>query len=163
MMKRFLMVPVAVALLTCIAASGYSLDREEVDAVVEVEETVKSLARAAERGELPDGDNRAYLLDGIVAGIEVLESSEEAFRARIELVRGEWQGLEEVVLYKVYVDVSGAEFAARIPTGRSNEGPEDAILTDEPALVVGPLTDVTSDAEGTPIPVVDAFYIRNLP
>jgi hypothetical protein len=138
------------------------VDREDFDAVVAAEETLKSLARSVRDGERPSPQGRLLILDGVIAAIEVLDPAEESFHARIELVRGEWRGLEEVVLYKAFVEVSGPEFFRRIPKRRREAPAENALITDEPALVIGRFTDVTTDRDGTPVPVLEAYYIRNL-
>jgi hypothetical protein len=150
-----------VALLLA-AGVSHAVDRAEFDAIVAFDESLKSLALSVrETGEPPVGE-RVVVLDGVVASVEVLSSEEGEFRARVELVRGEWRGLEQIVLYKAYVDLTGPRFRGRIATGRRDGSSPDQIRTDEPALVVGRVSDVIPDADGTPVPVIEGFYLRPL-
>ena len=151
----------AVALLIA-AGVLHAVDQAEFDEVVAFEHSLKSLALSVQEDGEPPVADRVLVLDGIVASVEVLSSDETEFRARVELVRGEWQGLEAIALYKAYVDVSGPRFRERIATGRTEGTQANMIRTDEPALVVGRVTDVIPDEDGTPVPVVEGFYLRPL-
>lgn len=142
------------------AASG--VDLSDFDAVVDVDESLKSLSLSVREGRDPTPDGRLLMLDGVVSVIEVLDPEEASFSARIELVTGEWQGLERVLLYSAYVDINGPEFFSRIPTRRNRNTSADAITTNEAVLVVGRFDGMTTDSDGNPVPVVEGLYLRPL-
>ncbi len=142
------------------AASG--VDLSDFGAVVDFDESLKSLSLSVSEGRNPTPDGRLLMLDGVVSAIEVLDPEEASFSARIELVTGEWQGLERVVMYSAYVDISGPEFFSRIPTRRNRNASENAIATNGAMLVIGRFNGVTTDTDGTPIPLVEGLYLRPL-
>lgn len=142
------------------AASG--VDLADLGAVVDFDESLKSLSLSAREGRDPTPDGRLLMLDGVLSAIEVLNPEEASFSARLMLVTGEWQGLETVVMYSAYVDISGPEFFSRIPTRRNRNTSADAIATNEAVLVIGRFDGVTTDTDGNPIPVVEGLYLRPL-
>lgn len=153
----------ATAVAFLIAATGASgADIGDFDEVVAFEESLKSLSVSVRRGISEPVDERLLVIDGVVAAIEVLDAEEASFRARIELVSGEWRGLEEVVMYNAYVDIAGPQFFRRVPTRRNPTDAPGAIVPNEPLLVVARFTGVDLDAEGTPVPVLEAYYARPL-
>lgn len=145
-------------LLATTAVSG--VEREDFDEVVAFEQSLKTLSMSVRRGENPVPDDRLLLLDGVVATVEVINAEEATFEAQLELVSGEWRGLEEVVMYSVYVTVRGPEFASRIPVRRRGPLPPDAVTANTAVVVVGRYTGATVDEEGIPVPVIEAFHIR---
>ncbi|MFP4374805.1 MAG: hypothetical protein ACLFPO_10775 [Spirochaetaceae bacterium] len=145
------------------AGAAFGVDLSDFDAVVAFDESLKSLALSVRDGTDPVPDGRLLMLDGVVSSIEVLDPEEASFSARIELVTGEWQGLERVALYSAYVDIAGPEFFSRIPSRRNRSDSPDTIAANEPVLVVGRFEGVTPDLDGTPVPVVRGLYIRALP
>jgi len=160
-MKRLLW---AILLLVASVAL-FGADREDFDGIVDFQATLESLARQAARQ--PDAliqNEDVLILDGVVSSVSVLNSEPESFRAEIELVTGEWVGLERIVMYKAVVQVSGPDFAPRIPTRRSRSRPPGGVIErNQRVVVVGTVSDVTNDSQtGRTIPVIDAFYVRNL-
>jgi len=153
------------AALMFLLASGaaFGVDLSDFDAVVDFDESLKSLSLNVREGTEPTPDGRLLMLDGVVSAIEVLDPEEGSFSARIELVTGEWQGLERVVMYSAYIDISGPEFFSRIPTRRNRNTSADAIATNEAVLVVGRFDGMTTDSDGEPVPVVEGLYLRPLP
>ncbi|NBF40786.1 MAG: hypothetical protein GVY14_10260 [Spirochaetes bacterium] len=142
------------------AASG--VDLSDFGAVVDFDESLKSLSLSVREGTDPTPDGRLLMLDGVVSAIEVLDAEEASFRARLALVTGEWQGLEKVVMYSAYVDIRGPEFFSRIPTRRNRNTSGDAITTNVPALVIGRFAGITTDSDGNSVPLVEGLYLRLL-
>ena len=142
------------------AASG--VDLSDFGAVVDFDESLKSLSLSVREGRDPTPDGRLLMLDGVVSAIEVLDPEESSFSARLALVTGEWQGLERVVMYSAYVDISGPEFFSRIPTRRNRNTTEDAITTNGAMLVIGRFEGITTDSDGNPVPLVEGLYLRPL-
>jgi hypothetical protein len=155
---------VLAAALMFVLTSGaaFGVDLSDFGAVVDFDESLKSLSLSVREGRDPAPDGRLLMLDGVVSAIEVLDPEEESFSARIELVTGEWEGLERVVLYSAYVDIGGPEFFSRIPTRRNRSSSADAITANGGMLVIGRFDGVTTDSDGNPVPVVEGLYLRPL-
>ena len=155
--------------LTCAASFAFGVDKAELDEVVTFEESLKSLALAV-RGEAePPPQDKVLIIDGVVSGVQVIDAEEESFRARIELVSGEWQGLENIMMYKTYVDIAGAEFFHRVPSRANRRPTGGAIETNNRIVVAGRFEGETAkeegleeEGEGAPIPVLEAFYVLTL-
>ena len=91
-----------------------ALSRGDFDRVVDFSVTLKTLAAAAEgRTPLPTG--RMLLLSGTVSDVTILNKDQATFKVRIELITGEWIGLEDVKAYACYVEFSGPEFFKVFP------------------------------------------------
>ena len=155
---------VLAAALMFVLTSGaaFGVDLSDFGAVVDFDESLKSLSLSVREGRDPAPDGRLLMLDGVVSAIEVLDPEEESFSARIELVTGEWEGLERVVLYSAYVDIGGPEFFSRIPTRRNRSSSADAITANGGMLVIGRFDGVTTDSDGNLVPVVEGLYLRPL-
>jgi hypothetical protein len=152
----------ATVVIVLAAGAAFGVDLADFDAVVASEESLKSLSLSVREGREPVPDGRLLMLDGVVSAIEVLDPEEATFRARIELVTGEWQGLERVVMHSAYVDIEGSEFHSRIPTRRNRNPSANAIAANGALLVIGRFDDVTADLDGNPVPVVEGLYLRTL-
>lgn len=160
-MKRLL----CAILLLVASVALFGADKDDFDGVVDFQATLESLARQAARQPEALVQNEAVLiLDGVVSAVSVLNSEPESFRAEIDLVTGEWVGLERIVMYKAVVQVAGPDFAPRIPTRRSRgRAPGGVIERNQRVVVVGTITGVADDPQtGRTIPVLEAFYVRNL-
>jgi hypothetical protein len=153
----------AAALMFVLASGSASgVDLSDFGAVVDVDESLKSLSLSVREGREPTPDGRLLMLDGVVSTIEVVDPEEASFSARLALVTGEWQGLERVVMYSAYVDISGPEFFSRIPTRRNRNTTDDAITANGAMLVIGRFEGITRDSDGNPVPVVEGLYLRPL-
>ncbi|MFO8064350.1 MAG: hypothetical protein ACQETQ_01175 [Spirochaetota bacterium] len=149
------------------ASIAFTADKADFDEVVAFEQTLKSLALSV-RGEVdPPPEDTALIFDGIISGVRVIEPEEDGFRARIEVVSGEWRELEEIMLYKAYVEISGPDFFRRVPS-RANREPSGGVLeANRRVVVAGSFAGETVQEEGSdeddpPVPVVEGFYIRTI-
>jgi hypothetical protein len=159
-MKRLVCAIVAVLLATAV----FGADKASFDDVVDFESSLESIATQARRA--PDQlleNTKVFVIDGVVAAVNVVDPNPESFRAELDLVTGEWIGLERIVMYKAAAIVEGAEFAPRIPTRRSREEPPGGTIErNQRVIVVGTIAGIADDPEtGRPIPVLDVFYVRN--
>ena len=91
-----------------------ALSRGDFDRVVDFSVTLKTLAAVAE-GKAPLPTGKMLLLSGTVSDVNILNKDERAFKVRIELITGEWIGLEDVKAYACYVEFSGPEFFKVFP------------------------------------------------
>jgi len=95
---------------------------QEFDRIVDFEKTLKELSiEAAERpvGKVPPG--KYLILEGLVSERWVIDPEPQTFIGEIELVGGEWIGVEAVEMWNCIVQFTGPEFASRIPAGRTKD------------------------------------------
>jgi len=110
---------------------------EDFDAVVDFSVTLKALAGTDEAAARAYGlKDRYLLLDGTVTAIQFLEPDEERFRAQVELVAGEWIGLEEVRSYRCYLLFQGRRFFRLLPRRAPRSPDASLILPNDRILVV---------------------------
>ncbi len=152
-----------VLVLTGSAGVSHGIEREDFDAVVDFEHSLKSVSRAVREGTGEIPRDRLVVLDGVVSAVEILDAEEESFRARIELLRGEWRELEEIITYNAYVDLGGSRFRDRFPERAGRGATSAQIGTHSEVLVVARFTGTEEDDRGNPVPVFEGLYLRILP
>ena len=125
--------------------------------------SLKDIVLMVESGNSSEIDmNRYIVLDGVVSGREVLFSDEENFIGMFELSYGEWEGLENIVMYKCFVQVQGLEFASMIPVRRSRTPNPAEIALNTNILVLGRYLGYTEDEDGGKIPVIEGSRVRKI-
>ena len=158
-MRRWL--PVLVSVLLLAAAHLPGLSRADLDRVIDFSVTLKSLATAAEQGSaLPEG--KTVLLSGTVSDVAILAKDESGFKVRIELITGEWIGLDDVKAYTCYVEFTGPEYARIFPARPPREPNRQLVTLNSRVLVVGRVVGMTSDPQGGRRVLVDGAYIRTI-
>ncbi len=142
------------------AATGIpALSRADFDRVVDFSVTLKTLAAVAE-GKAPMPGGRMLLLSGTVSDINVLSKDDAGFRVRVELIAGEWIGLEDVRAYACYVDFSGAEFSRIFPARPPREPTPGVVALNSRVIVVGTPVDIVTSALGQKRVLLRGAYIR---
>ncbi len=158
-MRRF--VPVVVSLLLLASVSLPALSRADLDRVIDLSVTLKSLATAAEQGSaLPQG--HTVLLSGTVSDVAILNKDEAGFKVRIELISGEWIGLEDVKAYTCYVEFTGAEYARLFPARPPREANRQVVALNSRVLVLGRVVGITANPLGAKRVLLDGAYIRSI-
>lgn len=160
-MNRAYRFAVFACLLLFAAAAAGAL--EDFDSLVDFSVTLKALSGIDEAGARVYGlKSRYLLLDGTVTGVEFLDPEQERFRAQVELVAGEWVGLEEVRSYRCYVLFEGARFFRLLP-GRAPRSPDPGvILPNDHVLVVARALRVVQDPDGQPVWLLEGVHARPL-
>jgi hypothetical protein len=154
-------VPVVACLLLLVAAFLPALSRADLDRVIDLSVTLKSLATAAEQGSaLPQG--RTVLLSGTVSDVSILSKDEAGFKVRIELITGEWIGLDDVKAYTCYVEFTGAEYARMFPARPPREPNRQLVTLNSRVIVLGRVVGVTATPLGARRVLVDGAYIRSI-
>jgi len=154
-------VPALVSVLLLAASSLPGLSRADLDRVIDFSVTLKSLATAAEQGSaLPEG--KTVLLSGTVSDVAILAKDESGFKVRIELITGEWIGLDDVKAYTCYVEFTGPEYARIFPARPPREPNRQLVTLNSRVLVVGRVVGMTSDPQGGRRVLVDGAYIRTI-
>jgi len=148
-------------LAAALAAPLAAYDRQDFDRIVDFATTVKSLdglsaAQARERGLV----GRLLLLDGTVAALHFLDSEEVTFDVEMELVAGEWVGLEEVKIYRCRIRFQGPGFFPQFPRrAPKSPGPFQVALDDRVLVVVKALRK-EGEESGQPLWLLQGLHVR---
>jgi hypothetical protein len=97
-----------------------------------------------------------------VGDILVLDANEENYLVQVELVSGEWIGLEEVRSYSCWVLFSGPRFAAVFPARVPRNPPPGVISANDHILVVAAPLQTVETAEGERAWVLEGIHARPL-
>jgi len=161
-MKRAIGV-LAVILLFFPAPALFSNDPGDFDAVADFSVTVKTLSQLDETTASAYGlMDRFLLLDGTVTNILILDPSEENFLVQVELVSGEWVGLEEVRSYSCWILFSGPRFASMFPARVPRNPPPGVITANDHILIVAMALQTVEIAEGETAWVLEGLHARTL-
>lgn len=153
---------ILIVLLTMTAVSmSFSADRQDFDAIVDMDMSLASLARTISADPSFRSDD-ILLLDGAVNSFFVFDRNPETFYAELELVAGTWDSLSELNVHRALFIIEAPEFAPRFPERLPrNPGPE-IIQNNQNVLIVCSLLDVVADQNGEPLAVLIAHYIRSI-
>jgi len=94
---------------------AFGQSRAEFDRLVDFSVTLKTVAAAA-AGEASLPRDRLLLLEGSITEIVVLDKESATYTVRLELMAGEWIGVEEVRGYRCYVTFAGPGYAELLPS-----------------------------------------------
>jgi hypothetical protein len=138
-----------------------ALSRADLERVIDFSVTLKTLATAADSGApIPAG--RTVLLSGTVSDVNILNKDQAGFKVRIELITGEWIGLEDVKSYSCYVEFTGSEYFKVFPVRAPRQANRDLVTLNSRVLVIGRVLDVGATPLGARRVVVDGAYIRSI-
>jgi hypothetical protein len=138
-----------------------ALSHGDFDRVVDFGVTLKSLAAAAE-GTAPLPTGRMVVLSGTVSDVTIIDKEQPTFKVRIELITGEWIGLEDVKAYACYVEFSGPEFFKVFPARAPRNATPGVITGNSRVLVVGRVVNITTSPLGAKRVLLDGAYIRSI-
>jgi hypothetical protein len=153
----------ALLFLVISAVAAFSIDAGDFDAVAEFSVTIKTLSQLDEATAKAYGlMDRFLLLDGTVTNVLVLDSDKENYLVQVELVSGEWIGLDEVRSYSCWVLFSGPRFATVFPARVPRTPPPGVIQTNDQILIVAAVLQTVEVAEGESAWVLEGIYARPL-
>jgi hypothetical protein len=136
-----------------------ALSRADLDRVIDFSVTLKSLATAADSGSsIPRG--KTVLLSGTVSDVNIINKDQADFKVRMELITGEWIGLDDVKAYACYVEFTGAEYFKLFPARPPRTASHDLVSLNSRVLVLGRIVDVTTTPLGAKRVLLDGAYIR---
>jgi hypothetical protein len=146
-------------LLSGIALTLPSLEKKDFDKIVDFSLDIKGISKIVQDPRFdPAAHNRVLVFDGSVAGILVLNPDPAEFMAEIEVAGGEWEDMDSVSLFRVFVYALGPQFASRI------DGEAADITRSSRVLVAGVIDSVyTDEADGKNYAVILAHHIRLIP
>jgi hypothetical protein len=137
-----------------------ALSRADFDRVVDFSVTLKTLAVAAGKEPLPAG--RMLLLSGTVSDVTIINRDEAAFKVRIEVITGEWIGLEEVKSYACYIDFTGTEYFKIFPARPPRTAGAGVVTVNTRVVVVGAPIDITTTPLGEKRVLLQGAHIRTI-
>ncbi len=153
----------AVLLLLIWTSAVFSIDTGDFDTVADFSVTIKTLSRLDEATATAYGlMDRFLLLDGTVTNILVLDANEESYLVQVELVSGEWIGLDEVRSYSCWVLFSGPRFAGVFPARVPRNPPPGVIAANDTILIVAVPLQTVEIAEGETAWVLQGIHARLL-
>ncbi len=151
----------ALLLLGPLAAGGE--ERSGFDQVVDFSVTLKTLAENADNPQAEFVRQGKFLiLNGTVSNIRLLSPEPAGFRAEVELVLGEWAGLEEVHSYRAYVLFEGPQFYRQFPKKKSPSAPPQAIGVNDRVIVVARALELISVEPDRTDWLLRGYHIRAL-
>jgi len=140
----------ACALLACglVGVAANAQTRAAFDRIVDFSVTLKTVSAAA-AGEVRLPADRLFLLEGTVSEIVVLDDRPQHYKVRVELMAGEWVGVDAVRGYRCWITFAGPEFAEAFPAEAPDEPSSDYLPLRARALVlarvVGPVVTPLGD------------------
>ena len=133
------------------------------DSQINFDLTLKNIVTMVESGNSNNIDMDKYIiLDGIVSDRMVLTSDKENFVGMLEISYGEWEGLENVSIYKSLIQIQGLEFASMIPVRRSRKPNPEEITLNTHLLILGKYLGYTEDDSGNKTPVIEGYKLRKI-
>jgi hypothetical protein len=144
------------------AAIAGAFDRSDFDRIVDFSMTLKGLDQGSggSRADLVQ-QGKLLILNGTVSNIRILSPEPEGFQVQLELVLGEWIGLEEVRSYRCSVLFQGPEYAPLFPRKKSGVSGA-AIETNTRVLVVARALEPVSVEKDRTDWLLQGFHIRSL-
>ncbi len=135
---------------------------EDFNGIVDFTLTLGDLDAAAANGDADALPNRLVIIEGAVASRQVINSDAEEYLGELELVSGEWIDTSVVIRYQCVLQLSGPSFASAIPARRSRKANPDEIALNTRILTVARAVGIRQLADGTFVPVLQAYYIRRI-
>jgi hypothetical protein len=152
--------PVLALLVALVAPVGLSAQSlSSLEKVMDLTATIKTLAEQVAAGNY-EAPAKFVILNGTFDS--VFETDEATGTVVIELVSGEWIGLEDVRSYHCLIRFTGAEYLKTFPaTPPRNPGPE-IFAKSARLLVVAAPYGVVELADGRLLWLLDGVYHRRL-
>jgi hypothetical protein len=141
----------------------FAYDQADFDRIVDFSLTLKELNRLP-AAEIPAflAGGKLLLLNGTVAGVSFIDNSEENFQVAVELVSGEWLGLEDVRSYRCTVLFRGSRFFPLFPSRAPRNPEQDFVSANDRILVAASALDKISTDGGEVIWLLEGLHVRRL-
>jgi hypothetical protein len=151
----------ACALLACglLSPLATAQTRAAFDRIVDFSVTLKTVSAAA-AGEVALPANRLLLLEGSISEIVVLDDRPETWKVRVELMAGEWLGVDEVRGYRCWVTFAGPDYADVFPAEVPDEPSPDYLPLHARVLVLGRALAPAVTPLGEKVMTVEGLAVR---
>ena len=146
--------------LILISAPLVQADREAFDDAVNFSLSLPRLHSGINRS--PERImGQTVLIDGIVSSITHYGTDETDFLVLVELVSADWEGLEEINLYRAYV-LFGPDFMDEFPPRPGRDPGPRVVPANSHVLVAGQVTQAVGEEGGSTTAVIEAYHLRRL-
>lgn len=134
-------------------------------ATVDGETTLEDISDALnELGPDAVDPTRIYILTGQVAAVTYLDPTPDPalFWVELEIVGGRWDGLEDVEIFRAFVNVYDPFYAEIIPQRPPRDADGRLVVAGRQVLISGLYLDAAPLDDGSLAPVFQALTIRPL-
>ena len=145
--------------LGLLAPRASAQTRAEFERIVDFSVTLKTLSDAA-AGRAVLGANRLVLVEGTVSEIVVLDDRPGSWTVRVELMAGEWIGVDEVRGYRCWVTFAGPAYADAFPGEIPDEPAASYVPPHARVLVLGRPASPVVTPLGDRVMVVEGLAVR---
>ncbi|MQY76429.1 MAG: hypothetical protein GH155_02230 [Spirochaeta sp.] len=144
------------ALLLC-HQSLPAYSKSDFDKILEFSTSLKNLEQSAflENGKL-------LLLNGTVSNLQVLDKEKESFKIMVEIVAGEWIGLDEVRSYRCFVLFAGKDFFSIFPSRKPKNPSAEMIFLNDRIILLAKASPSTEEMREQGIWLLDGLHVRQL-
>ena len=149
-------------LFLCIPSFIFGQSAEDLNSVIDFNTTLRELDQIASNGNPDALPSQFVIIDGVVASREVVNPNTAEFVGELHLVSGEWIGVEKVVRYECILVLNGPDFASAIPVRRSRRPNPDEIAMNSRILTIAKAIGLFQREDGSYIPVLQAYQIRQI-
>lgn len=144
------------ALLLC-HQSLPAYSKSDFDKIVEFSTSLKNLEQSEflENGKL-------LLLNGTISNLQFLDKKRDSFKVMVEMVAGEWIGLEEVRSYHCFVLFAGEEFFSVFPNRKPKNPSSEMIFLNDRILLLAKASPSTEEMREQGIWLLEGLHVRHL-
>lgn len=126
-----------------------------------------SLSEIIDRIDDPTFTDRLFnevvvVFDAVVSDVIVFSPDPADYYAEVEVVTGQWIGLEDVRLDRAIVFIADPALAGRVAERAPRDPDPDLILRNSKILVAGRLYQVFEDTDGNAIPAFEAYQLLRI-
>jgi len=156
MKRRFGFILLFPALLLC-HQSLPAYSKSDFDKIVEFSTSLKNLEQSAflENGKF-------LLLNGTVANLQFLDKKRDSFKIMVEMVAGEWIGLDQVRSYRCLVLFAGKEFFNVFPSRKPKNPSSKMIFLNDRILVLAKASPSMEEMREQGIWLLEGLHVRHL-
>ena len=159
-MKRAALITLVAFFLVVLASALYGLEQDDFDRIVDFTITIKTLNQLQTAESLKA--DKFLILDGTVSNITIVQSDKDSFQVLVELVSGEWIGLEDVRSYHCTVLFEGSEFHAVFPSRPPRNPTASVITTNDRILVAARTLSTEINKNGELSCLLKGIHVRRL-
>lgn len=156
MKRKFSFVLLFPALLLCHQIlPAYS--KSDFDKIVEFSTSLKNLEQSA----FLEND-KLLLLNGTVSNLQFLDKKRDSFKIMVEIITGEWIGLDEVISYRCFILFAGEDFFSVFPSRKPKNPSSDMIFLNDRILLLAQASPSTLEMREQGIWLLDGLRVRHL-
>jgi hypothetical protein len=148
-----------VSVLVQLAAGVHAQTLSDLNAAVDLETTIRSLAEGVESGDY-EAPPKYFVLNGTLDS--VFETDEASSMVVIEMVTGEWIGLDEVRSYHCLIRFEGEQYVRAFPANVPRDAGPEIFARNSRLMVVAAPVAVVELTDGRLLWLLDGVYLRRI-